>query len=105
MLDVINEGEKMNDYNELIESLRNMEPMVCSNAADAIEVLQSRIGELCAARIAYASEFAPDAEGLPDTGSIHANIRAMKARVTELESRLDIAPMHSVEWLWFPRPH
>ena len=73
----------MNDYNELIESLRSMEPMVCSTAADSIESLQSRTGELCAARIAYASEFPPDADGLPDTGIIHANIRAMKARVAE----------------------
>ena len=87
----------MNDYNELIESLRSMEPMVCSTAADAIEALQSRIGGLCAARIAYASEFPPDAEGLPDTGSIHANIRAMKARVAELESRLEISPLHNVD--------
>ena len=87
----------MDSYNELIESLRSMEPMVCSTAADAIEALQSRIGGLCAARIAYASEFPPDAEGLPDTGSIHANIRAMKARVAELESRLEISPLHNVD--------
>ena len=40
----------MNDYNELIESLRSMEPMVCSTAADAIESLQSRVAELEAER-------------------------------------------------------
>ena len=33
----------MDNYNELIESLRSMEPMVCSTAADAIEALQSRV--------------------------------------------------------------
>lgn len=49
----------MNDYNELIESLRSMEPMVCSTAADAIEALQSR--------------------------------------VAELESRLEISPLHNVD--------
>ena len=49
----------MNDYNELIESLRNMEPMVCGTAADAIEALQSR--------------------------------------VAELESRLEISPLHNVD--------
>lgn len=36
----------MNDYNELIESLRNMEPMVCGTAADAIEDLWSRVSRL-----------------------------------------------------------
>ena len=90
----------MNDYNELIERLTGSagdQECLYSDAKNAIEALQSRIGELCAARIAYASEFAPDAEGLPDTGSIHANIRAMKARVAELESRLEISPLHNVD--------
>jgi len=49
----------MKKYNELIESLRNMEPMVCGTAADAIEALQSR--------------------------------------VAELESRLEISPLHNVD--------
>ena len=49
----------MDSYNELIESLRSMEPMVCSTAADAIEALQSR--------------------------------------VAELESRLEISPLHNVD--------
>lgn len=90
----------MNDYNELIERLTvsaGDQECLYSDAKNTIEALQSRIGELCAARIAYASEFAPDAEGLPDTGSIHANIRAMKARVAELESRLEISPLHNVD--------
>ena len=65
--------------------------------ADAFLVMEARVAELEAARIAYASEFPPDAEGLPDTGSIHANIRAMKARVAELESRLEISPLHNVD--------
>lgn len=34
---------------------------------------------LAAARYAYASEFALDKEGQPDVGSIHQNIRALKA--------------------------
>ena len=67
-----------------------MEPLVCGAAADAIESMQNRVSELEAARIAYASEFQPDAEGLPDTGNIHANIRAMKARVAALQSRLEV---------------
>ncbi|MBH9645092.1 hypothetical protein [Burkholderia vietnamiensis] len=48
-------------------------------AADAIDLLLAEVEGLRAARIAYASEFAPDAEGLPDTGNIHANIRRLKA--------------------------
>jgi hypothetical protein len=62
-----------------------------AEAADAIDTLLSELeaakrerDELRAARIAYASEFEPDAEGLPDTGNIHANIRKLKA---ELEAR------------------
>lgn len=52
-------------------------------------MLHSRISELEAARIAYASEFPPiqkgDDAGLPDVGSIHANIRALKARLKEAQ--------------------
>ena len=65
--------------------------------ADAFLVMAARVAGLEAARIAYASEFPLDAEGLPDTGRIHANIRAMKARVAELESRLEISPLHNVD--------
>ncbi|ABO54158.1 hypothetical protein LA345_25715 [Burkholderia vietnamiensis] len=52
---------------------------VPQQAADAIDLLLAEVEGLRAARIAYASEFAPDAEGLPDTGNIHANIRRLKA--------------------------
>ena len=48
------------------------------DAITMIEQQASRIAGLEASRIAYASEFPPDAEGLPDVGNIHANIRAMK---------------------------
>ena len=65
--------------------------------ADAFLVMAARVAELEAARIAYASEFPPDAEGLPDTGRIHANICAMKVRVAELKSRLEISPLHNVD--------
>ena len=56
--------------------------------ADAFLVMAARVAELEAARIAYASEFSPDGEGLPDVGSIHQNIRALKTRVAELQSSL-----------------
>lgn len=39
----------------------------------------ARITELEAARYAYASEFPPNEDGEPDKGSIHQNIRALKA--------------------------
>jgi len=41
--------------------------------------LQTQITELRAARYAYANEFSFDKEGHPDVGSIHQNIRALKA--------------------------
>lgn len=44
-----------------------------------IEPYAKRIAELEAARLAYASEFEPDEDGVPDVGSIHENIRKLKA--------------------------
>lgn len=41
------------------------------------------------ARIAYASEFAPDADGDYDTGNIHQNIRALKAECAQYRSQRD----------------
>lgn len=48
-------------------------------ARTAIEPYAKRIAELEAARIAYASEFPPNQDGEPDVGSIHENIRKLKA--------------------------
>lgn len=48
---------------------------LCSKHQD-----KARIAELEAARRAYASEF-PLKDGQPDVGSIHANIRILKAGV------------------------
>lgn len=50
---------------------------------------QERDG-LRAARIAYANEFPLNADGEPDVGSIHANIRALKAApVVDVEAVID----------------
>ncbi|WP_254640526.1 hypothetical protein [Burkholderia sp. GbtcB21] len=49
-----------------------------NQAADAIDLLLAEVEGLRAARIAYANEFEPDAEGLPNVGSIHENIRKLK---------------------------
>lgn len=48
-----------------------------------------RIAALEAARFAYASEFPHDNEGQPDIGSIHQNIRALKAEIYRLRNRCD----------------
>ena len=44
---------------------------------------------LRAARITYASEFAPDADGEHDTGNTHQNIRALKAECAQYRSQRD----------------
>lgn len=46
--------------------------------------------ELRAAMIAYALEFAPDKDGNPDTGSIHENIRKMKAKLDKIDEALKL---------------
>ena len=75
----------------------------------------ARIAELEAARIAYASEFPVNADGDPDVGNIHANIRALKAELaaakapapippnsTELEPSTPWYPDDSGEWVEVP---
>ncbi|WP_454691185.1 hypothetical protein [Achromobacter aloeverae] len=47
---------------------------------------EARVAALEAARMAYASEFPPNADGERDVGSIHANIRALKSRVGASEA-------------------
>jgi hypothetical protein len=71
---------------------------IANEAADALEAANSRIAQFEAARIAYASEFAPDAEGLPDVGSIHANIRALKRALTEIAEQEHIELMLDPTW-------
>lgn len=76
-------------------------------AGQALETVAEQAVEIAsfkAARCAYASEFSLDDEGEPDTGSIHANIRAMKAENAALKARnaamtvrlLDVA-LHLIE--------
>lgn len=56
------------------ESIVDMDAVVVAVAA-----LIARNAELEASRVAYAHEFAPDEEGLPNVGSIHENIRGLMA--------------------------
>lgn len=54
----------------------------------AIQNLVAERDALRSARIAYANEFPLNADGEPDVGNIHANIRAMKKRIKVLEDAL-----------------
>ena len=59
-----------------------------AHAAAVSAAKDAEIAQLRAARMAYASEFPLNADGEPDVGNIHANIRAMKERVRVLEDAL-----------------
>lgn len=58
-------------------------------AATLSAVTAERDG-LAAARMAYANEFAPDENGDPDVGNVHANIRALKAERDRLKEEMGI---------------
>ncbi len=67
-------------------------PMV--RQADHLAALSAVTAErdgLAAARMAYANEFAPDENGDPDVGNVHANIRALKAERDSLLEHLSAA--------------
>jgi chromosome segregation ATPase len=96
-----------------IESLQarvqELGEMARENRSKRIVELEGRIAELEAARIAYASEFKPDADGDPDVGNIHANIRAMKAQlsaigagdeqeIASLNERLEASQKSNADW-------
>lgn len=59
--------------------------------------------ELLAARIAYASEFPPAADGEPDVGSVHENIRKLKAETKQ--QRTLLAAMRQSCLAWFDNPN
>ena len=76
---------------ELADTGRTLDYSAGMAAANALEAQAREIEGLRAARMAYASEFPPDGEGEPDVGSIHQNIRAMKAEIERLRAELDRA--------------
>lgn len=53
----------------------------------ALSAVTAERDGLAAARMAYANEFAPDENGDPDVGNVHANIRALKAERDRLRSK------------------
>lgn len=84
-------------------------------AANLLKQMHARITEMAAARIVYASEFPVNADGDPDVGSIHANIRKLKAELAaakalnptpsnpgELEPSTTWYPDDSGEWVEVP---
>ena len=56
-----------------------------------LAVVEQELEAHKAARMAYASEFPPNADGEPDVGSIHQNIRAMKAELEALKRAISEA--------------
>lgn len=78
----------MNDtydtYKMKLDLLANTDS-ACEWARTEIDRLQRHVAELEAARRAYASEFVPNAEGEPDVGSIHQNIRNLKGALRSIK--------------------
>ena len=56
-----------------------------------------RLAAVEAARFAYAKEFAPNEDGEPDVGSIHENIRKLKAELAALKARIAEAPAVEID--------
>lgn len=84
--------------------------LIDSALADLAQAAQAdRIAELEAALFAYASEFEPNSDGDPDVGSIHKNIRAMKAKLASIGAggvqALSAAPAGFVPVAAFDRLH
>src|SRR5690606_29180302 len=55
------------------------------------EKLKSELDSHKAARLAYASEFPLDGDGNPDVGSIHQNIRTLKAECDALRAKTSLS--------------
>lgn len=55
------------------------------------ENLRREVGGLRASRIAYASEFPANADGNPDTGRIHENIRKLKDECDSLRDKTSMS--------------
>ena len=66
---------------------------------DALSAVTAERDGLAAARMAYANEFAPDENGDPDVGNVHANIRALKAERDRLRAVLEGAQYPNIDRL------
>ncbi|WP_278400493.1 hypothetical protein [Stutzerimonas kunmingensis] len=83
-------------------NIRGADPAYCSDAQDRLKEIDEMLAQqdalsavtaerdgLAAARMAYANEFAPDENGDPDVGNVHANIRALKAERDRLRGTVE----------------
>jgi hypothetical protein len=96
------------DHIESVKRLLNEAEEEHKSLLDTNEKLVDKVCGLEAARIAYASEFPPipdgDDAGLPAVGSIHENIRRLKAENAELKAELErIKALNPVAWLHIPK--
>lgn len=64
----------------------------------ALSAVTAERDGLAAARMAYANEFAPDENGDPDVGNVHANIRALKAERDRLENELEQTELRALKF-------
>lgn len=72
------------------------EAAIVALRAEVAELRKER-DELRAARFAYASEFPFNEDGEPDVGSIHANIRALKAKQIDTDAVMRLADDYAGE--------
>lgn len=88
-------GEALQDATGVHIATAN--PATVLAMCDEIERLRCEVNGLNAARIAYASEFPPNADGEADVGSIHQNIRAMRKDADRYRHVRD-NPNHEIKW-------
>lgn len=74
--------------NSYLEECANGDLVKYKDHAAIVAQLEERNSGLEAARLAYASEFPLNSKGEPDVGSIHQNIRKLKADYAQLEADL-----------------
>lgn len=82
----------MNDLKqpEVLRLAKTLESLGLVGRADLIRMQHYRIMELESALFAYASEFKTNSEGDPDIGSIHQNIRGLKAENASMRDECEV---------------
>lgn len=91
--------------NSYLEECANGDLVKYDDHAAIVAQLEQRNSGLEAARFSYASEFLLNSKGEPDIGSIHKNIRKLKADYAQLEADLADAKkdqaryQYVIDWL------
>ena len=75
------------NFGDAAATVCDMRAQLAKTERELIATASERDG-LRASRIAYANEFPLNADGEPDVGNIHANIRSMKAQLAEAQHEL-----------------